>query len=141
MDAQLHSIHIFSFLLSAIVHDLGHPGRTNAFLINTMDDLAVTHNDKSILENYHIAQAFKIFRKPATNIFANMSPEEFRTIRRFMIECVLATDMSKHGQQITQGPQKLENMEDDKVFTLSLLLHAADISHACRPWDVTDRWT
>jgi len=139
--AQLDSIHIFSFLLSAVVHDIGHPGRTNAFLMNVMDDVAVIYNDKSVLENFHIASAFKIMRRPGTNIFSQMSLEEFRTVRRFMIECVLATDMSKHGKQMTLAQNKLENMADEKVFTLSFLLHAADIGHACRPWSMTEKWT
>ena len=128
-------------MLSAIVHDLGHPGMTNAYLVNTLDDCAITYNDRSVLENFHIAQAFKIIRKPTTNIFANMSPEEFRTVRRFMIECILHTDMSKHGETITQGPQKLENMAEEKVFTLASLLHAADISHCCRAFHITEKWT
>jgi len=69
--------------------------------MNTLDDVAVTYNDISVLENYHVSQAFKIMRDPAANIFANMSPEEFRTVRRVMIACVLATDMTKHAEQIT----------------------------------------
>jgi len=110
-------------------------------LMNVMDDVAVIYNDKSVLENFHIASAFKIMRRPGTNIFSQMSLEEFRTVRRFMIECVLATDMSKHGKQMTLAQNKLENMADEKVFTLSFLLHAADIGHACRPWSMTEKWT
>ena len=109
--------------------------------MNIMDDVAVIYNDKSVLENFHIASAFKIMRRPGTDIFAKMSAEEFRTVRRFIIECVLATDMSKHGKQLTTATNKMDNMADEKVFTLSFLLHAADIGHATRPWSITEKWT
>jgi hypothetical protein len=53
--AKLEKIHMASFLLAAMVHDLGHPGMNNAFLINSSDKIAVRYNDNSILENYHVA--------------------------------------------------------------------------------------
>lgn len=63
------------------------------------------YNDKSVLENYHVAEAFKIMSTPAANIFARMSPEEFRTVRRFLIAWVLATDMTKHGYLLNKNDQ------------------------------------
>ena len=57
----------FTAILSAAVHDLGHDGNNNAYHITTMSDLAVTYNDISVLENYHIAQTFKIIKKPECN--------------------------------------------------------------------------
>ena len=101
----------------------------------------MTYNDNSVLENYHLSTAFKIIRNPSTNIFANMSLEEFRTVRRFLIACVLATDMTKHSEIVTHASDKLDNMAEDHIFFLSTLLHAADISHPCRPWEMHEHWT
>ena len=70
-----------------------------------------------------------------------MSPEEFRTVRRLLIACVLATDMTKHGEIVTQASDKLDNMAEDHTFFLSTLIHAADISHPCRPWEMHEHWT
>ncbi|OON15773.1 hypothetical protein X801_08420 [Opisthorchis viverrini] len=32
-------------LLAAVVHDLDHPGRTNPFLVNSNNPLAILYND------------------------------------------------------------------------------------------------
>ena len=44
-----------ALLLSAIGHDLNHPGFTNAMLVNSRHFLAIRYNDISVLENHHAA--------------------------------------------------------------------------------------
>ena len=46
--------HALAALIAATVHDLDHPGRGNAFLMNTRQRLAILYNDHSILENHHV---------------------------------------------------------------------------------------
>lgn len=50
-------------LISAFVHDTDHPGVNNLYLVNTRDKLALRYNDKSVLENHHIAMAFNTMLK------------------------------------------------------------------------------
>lgn len=57
-------------LISGFVHDTDHPGYNNQYLVNTWDILALTYNDKSVLENHHIAIAFDTMLKdPSTCIY------------------------------------------------------------------------
>ena len=49
-----------SLLLAAAIHDFDHPGFTNSFLIATGDPLAILYNDRSVLENHHVASAWKL---------------------------------------------------------------------------------
>ena len=47
-------------LLAGVVHDIDHPGFNNIYMVNTKSPLAVRYNDEAVLENYHVATAFKI---------------------------------------------------------------------------------
>jgi len=58
--AELEGIHILSYLMSAVIHDIGHPGFNNAFMVAGNDPLAIQYNDKSVLENFHVAEGFRI---------------------------------------------------------------------------------
>ena len=54
---------IFSILISALVHDIGHPGNNNLFEINTCSELACRYNDLSVLEQFHCHLAFELIKK------------------------------------------------------------------------------
>ena len=54
------------------------------------------YNDNSVLENHHIAVAFKLLQNPACDIFSSLSSKQRMSVRKMMIDMVLATDMSKH---------------------------------------------
>ena len=47
-------------LFSAAIHDFRHPANNNNFEIMTLSDRALTYNNKSVLENFHVAEAFKM---------------------------------------------------------------------------------
>ena len=53
---------MMSYILAGACHDLGHPGFNNLFLIEKGDEIAITYNDMSVLENYHVASTFDIIK-------------------------------------------------------------------------------
>ena len=59
LEEVFSPLEIFAALFAAMIHDVGHPGRTNQFLINTGHEYALLYNDNSVLENHHLAVAFK----------------------------------------------------------------------------------
>lgn len=85
-------------LISAAVHDVDHRGKTNQFLCNSFDTLALLYNDKAVLENHHAATAFRLTLEldPKFNIFLNLEESQFKELRAIVIEMVLATEMSQH---------------------------------------------
>lgn len=99
-------------LLAAVIHDLDHPGRTNAYLINTRHQLALLYNDSSVLENHHVCLAFQLTLSDSRiNIFAQLSPEDYSTVRRAIVDCVLATDMNKHFEYLAKFQQCIGALE------------------------------
>lgn len=94
-------------LLSAIGHDLGHPGFNNAFQINARSPLAVVYNDQSVLENHHCSLFFQILARPACNIVHALTVDEYKAFRKLCIACILSTDMAKHFE-ILHRFEKLE---------------------------------
>ncbi|CAH8431567.1 unnamed protein product [Schistosoma rodhaini] len=90
-------------LLAAIVHDVDHPGKTNPFLVNSNDPLAILYNDIAVLESHHAAVSFELtLRSPDINIFQNLTREEYRTMRSYIVDMVLATEMVRHFDIVTK---------------------------------------
>ncbi|CAD7681660.1 unnamed protein product [Nyctereutes procyonoides] len=138
----LSEIEILAIIFAAAIHDYEHTGTTNSFHIQTKSECAILYNDRSVLENHHISSVFRMMQDDEMNIFINLTKDEFVELRALVIEMVLATDMSCHFQQVKCMKTALQQLERiDKPKALSLLLHAADISHPTKQWAVHSRWT
>lgn len=130
-------------ILSACIHDYQHPGRTNVFLMNTKNKLAVIYNDISVLENHHVASCFKLMYEKDSNFLENMPNDKFRKYRSLMIELVLATDFSKHFKELAKFKlrfSKENEAEKSKNSMLKMLMHAADVSNSTRKWPTYFEW-
>lgn len=125
----------------------GHPGVNNKFLINTNDDLALTYNDKSVLENFHAAQAFVHLRNPLCNFLPKIPDAVYREIRQIIVSCILNTDMAVHFEHMSKLEQKVaggkmdSRQAADRLFILECLVHAADLSNVAKDWNVSYRWS
>ncbi|KAM6106361.1 dual specificity calcium/calmodulin-dependent 3',5'-cyclic nucleotide phosphodiesterase 1B, partial [Pterocles gutturalis] len=138
----LTELEVLAIIFAAAIHDYEHTGTTNSFHIQTKSDCAILYNDRSVLENHHISAVFRMLQDDDMNIFVNLTKDEFAELRALVIEMVLATDMSCHFQQVKAIKTSLQQLERiDKSKVLSLLLHAADISHPTKHWAVHSRWT
>ena len=93
----------FGILLSAVVHDVDHPGNTNLFEVNSSSQLALLYNDTAVLENHHCATAFAVLRRPGNNVMKNLNPVIVQELRKTIVECVMATDMSVHFDLVNRA--------------------------------------
>eukprot|EP00195_Chlamydomonas_chlamydogama_P005551 CAMPEP_0202896684 /NCGR_PEP_ID=MMETSP1392-20130828/5636_1 /ASSEMBLY_ACC=CAM_ASM_000868 /TAXON_ID=225041 /ORGANISM="Chlamydomonas chlamydogama, Strain SAG 11-48b" /LENGTH=2072 /DNA_ID=CAMNT_0049582125 /DNA_START=504 /DNA_END=6722 /DNA_ORIENTATION=+ len=89
-----------SLYLAAITHDYEHKGVTNDYLIRTADPLALLYNDASPHENHHASASCTVMRGNKYNFVAGLTPKLRDTIRKTVIEIVLATDMKKHFAEL-----------------------------------------
>lgn len=147
-NAQNHlsPIMIFASLLSALVHDVAHPGNTNMFEINMRSDLALLYNDTSVLENHHCATAFRLMNKKGLDIFENIDFATRADIRKMMIACIIATDMHYHVSLIelianrANQDKWIINSVSEQLNYGKILLHAADMSNPTRVFPVSRAW-
>ncbi|XP_016406636.1 cAMP-specific 3',5'-cyclic phosphodiesterase 4B-like [Sinocyclocheilus rhinocerous] len=96
LDAVFTDLEILAAIFAAAIHDVDHPGVSNQFLINTNSELALMYNDESVLENHHLAVGFKLLQEDNCDIFQNLTKKQRQSLRKMVIDMVLATDMSKH---------------------------------------------
>jgi hypothetical protein len=137
------NLHSFSLLLSAIIHDFKHPGVNNNFLIRSQDKLALRYNDESVLENFHLSEAFKLLKIEKFNVLGGFKNEEKEFLRKTIIFLVISTDMAKHQQLLNDVQKKLVRKNDlngEKMMILASFLHLADLSNTLRPFHVCEEW-
>jgi len=138
-----------NLLVSAIGHDVGHPGVNNAFLVACNHPLAHMYNDKSVLENYHCAAYSQLLRRHWPKL-ATISG-----FRSTMISTILATDMQRHfdymtqlgelKERVTNSDAAVEDWSDkdkgqSRELVMAILMKAADISNVARPFDISSTW-
>ncbi|KEG10409.1 putative 3, 5-cyclic nucleotide phosphodiesterase [Trypanosoma grayi] len=143
---QLSKEELLAGLLAGAIHDFDHPGLNNNFHTKTNAYLSTLYNDRSILENHHIACVFEMIRNPRYNIFAPLSSEQLLAVRETMIEMVLATDMGNHGRifknfqvRMAETTDWFSNKEDVRL-ALSMSIKMADISNCARPHYIYAEW-
>uniref|UniRef100_A0A3Q4GHX7 Phosphodiesterase n=1 Tax=Neolamprologus brichardi TaxID=32507 RepID=A0A3Q4GHX7_NEOBR len=153
LDAVFTDLEILAAIFAAAIHDVDHPGVSNQFLINTNSELALMYNDESVLENHHLAVGFKLLQEENCDIFQNLSKKQRQTLRRMVIEMVLATDMSKHmslladlktmveTKKVTSSGVLMLDNYTDRMQVLRNMVHCADLSNPTKPLDLYRQWT
>eukprot|EP00238_Polyblepharides_amylifera_P007518 CAMPEP_0196591964 /NCGR_PEP_ID=MMETSP1081-20130531/71405_1 /TAXON_ID=36882 /ORGANISM="Pyramimonas amylifera, Strain CCMP720" /LENGTH=1203 /DNA_ID=CAMNT_0041915509 /DNA_START=156 /DNA_END=3767 /DNA_ORIENTATION=- len=138
-----------ALVVSALCHDLGHPGYSNTFLAASGHHLALEFNDTHVLENFHAKSAFKILRNKDANIFKYLEREQWSKVRELIIETILATDMSVHlavrkAYKQRQADADAFNPNDnlqDRLLAAKLLMKAADLSTVVKPFESCKLWS
>ncbi|XP_076122475.1 3',5'-cyclic-AMP phosphodiesterase 4C isoform X2 [Alosa pseudoharengus] len=153
LDAVFTDLEILAALFAAAIHDVDHPGVSNQFLINTNSELALMYNDESVLENHHLAVGFKLLHEENCDIFQSLSKRQRQSLRKLVIDMVLATDMSKHmslladlktmveTKKVTSSGVLLLDHYTDRIQVLRNMVHCADLSNPTKPLAVYRQWT
>ncbi|XP_071631484.1 3',5'-cyclic-AMP phosphodiesterase isoform X9 [Temnothorax longispinosus] len=152
LESVFTPLEITAALFAASIHDVDHPGLTNQFLINSSSELALMYNDESVLENHHLAVAFKLLQNEGCDIFVNMTKKQRQTLRKMVIDMVLSTDMSKHMSLLADLKTMVETKKvagsgvllldnyTDRIQVLENLVHCADLSNPTKPLALYRRW-
>jgi 3'5'-cyclic nucleotide phosphodiesterase len=143
---NLIDIDLFALIVSAICHDIGHPGLNNAFLVATGDELALKYNDHSCLEMMHCNKTFSILSNDSCNITKNLSKADFQRFRKNTLNAILATDLQVHFDKLNLFRANLEkqlDITDDKfrIMAIQMCLKCADIGHGARKLGIHKQWS
>ncbi|EPB82372.1 hypothetical protein HMPREF1544_10873 [Mucor circinelloides 1006PhL] len=159
-DMYLTDLDKSILMVAALCHDIGHPGFTNCFQINTKTELAEKYGGKSTLETYSVYLTMELLNKHNT---ANS-----HVVRDTIKDLILSTDMAYHSELVKQADQLSHFIEQSKKSSSNkrkhststalmppptnldpksrtslcrILLHAADISNMARPWVISKQWS
>ena len=130
-----------TLLITAIGHDVGHPGVNNGFLVRLNAPLAQLYNDRSVLESFHCAAYSQILRRYWPSAFGDCR------MRSLMISSILATDMGLHFDYMKKlgdlqnrlhesdntGSWDGRMIDEQKALACALLIKCADISNVVSP--------
>ncbi|XP_049588372.1 3',5'-cyclic-AMP phosphodiesterase 4C isoform X2 [Syngnathus scovelli] len=153
LEAVFTDLEVMAVLFASAIHDVDHPGVTNQFLINTSSELALMYNDASVLENHHLAVGFKLLQGDNCDIFQNLSKKQRDSLRKMVIDMVLATDMSKHMNFLADMKTMVETKKvtslgvllldnySDRIQVLQNMVHCADLSNPTKPLELYRQWT
>ncbi|KFP11542.1 cAMP-specific 3',5'-cyclic phosphodiesterase 4D, partial [Egretta garzetta] len=153
LEAVFTDLEIMAAIFASAIHDVDHPGVSNQFLINTNSELALMYNDASVLENHHLAVGFKLLQEENCDIFQNLSKKQRQSLRKMVIDMVLATDMSKHMNLLADLKTMVETKKvtslgvllldnySDRIQVLQNMVHCADLSNPTKPLELYRQWT
>lgn len=65
-----------------------HNERVSFLCIYIGSELALMYNDESVLENHHLAVAFKLLQNDGCDIFQNVNKKQRQTLRKMVIDMV-----------------------------------------------------
>ncbi|XP_078662784.1 cGMP-inhibited 3',5'-cyclic phosphodiesterase 3A-like isoform X6 [Branchiostoma floridae x Branchiostoma belcheri] len=145
------ALELMALYVAAAMHDYDHPGRTNAFLVATSAPQAVLYNDRSVLENHHAAAAWALLLfRPELNFLCHLETAEFKRFRFLVIEAILATDLKRHFDFLTEFNAKMNEddspgidwrNENDRLLVVQMCIKLADVNGPCKAENLHITWT
>lgn len=158
----------FAVVLSAIVHDMDHPGVPNAQLVKERSTTAMLYKNKSIAEQNSLCLAWSLLLDPRYEELRHTiytTHAELKRFRQLLVNCVMATDVidkdlnalrrarwekafSNHHHQNHQNhhhhhpkPGSMENADSRKAtIVLEHLIQASDVAHLMQHWHLYRKW-
>ncbi|CAD8146396.1 unnamed protein product [Paramecium octaurelia] len=131
-------------LISSLAHDIGHPGLNNGFMTANRCRLALLFNDQSVLENYHSFLLFQVLTQSKCNIIENLSSNEIKGFRKYCLNLILDTDLTRHFQLMNKFQNYLNVNESpaiDQQLIMSIGIKCADVGHGAKELKLHKIWS
>jgi 3'5'-cyclic nucleotide phosphodiesterase len=146
----------FAVVLSALIHDLDHPGVSNGQLINEDPKMAARYKGQSVAEQNSVDLAWTVLMSPDYNMLrmAIFSTEtELRRFRSLLVNSIIATDIfdkelgtlrknrwNKAFYETTPEDSSHEVTSRKATIVIEHLIQASDVAHTMQHWHVYQKW-
>jgi class 3 adenylate cyclase len=146
----------FACVLSALIHDVDHPGVPNAQLIEENPQLAKFYKDKSVAEQNSVDLSWELLQdKNFRDLWLAICPNESDRVRfrQLVVNSVMATDImdkdlkclrNKRWERAFSGDSVEESPKDavDRKATIVIehLIQASDVAHTMQHWHIYRKW-
>jgi len=143
---RLSDVEAMALLVSALCHDLEHPGVTNPFLVGVRSELAIIYNDRSVLENHHCCRCFQLLYHQSIDFFKNWKDADILRFREVAVANIMATDMARHGEYINRlraratGTNFEEERDVEIMKEMEIVIKIADIGNVGKPFPCAMKW-
>ncbi|KAL4504143.1 hypothetical protein ABPG72_020981 [Tetrahymena utriculariae] len=155
----------FVGLLSGLAHDMNHKGVNNLYKVKRKAENSLRYMEQAVLENMHVSTFFHIIsRNPQFDIASKFQDAaKLNKFKKLTVSNILATDMGRHGQfisdlkiktnaylKIKQDPENADPLdkyqafnrdsEQDREFLTNIMVHSCDIGNPCYSFDNYMNW-
>jgi len=143
---HLNDFDRFLLLISALAHDVDHPGNDNRWEMKSKSEWAQECESSSVIEFHSVELTKDILAKEECDILDGFSATERKEFITNLEELILFTDFAEHGDFVHVFRKHI--MDNGKNFSnpafkrlvRAALLKAADIGNLAKPFPMARRW-
>ena len=122
------------------MHDLQHPGVTNAFLRSTNHEMFQKFGPESTAEKMHFGAFLALIDNPALDFLRPLGHPVRSRIIDLVEEIVLSTDMARHSDFVSMDEPVCPESDIIK-YRLSFAMKISDLSHCFRKFQIHRKFT
>ena len=148
----------FACVFAALVHDVDHPGVSNATLIQENAPVSIVYKHKSVAEQNSVDIAWRLLMEPKYKELREaicLTVPELIRFRQLVVNAVMATDiMDKDLKNLRndrwekafaitdiEGDEgACDNVNRKATIVIEHLIQASDVAHTMQHWYVYLKW-
>jgi 3'5'-cyclic nucleotide phosphodiesterase len=145
----------FAIVFAALIHDIDHPGVSNAQLVLEQSDLATAYYGKSVAEQNSVDLSWSLLTGPQFSDLRNcicVTDAEWQQFRQMVVNVVIATDLFDADLRVLREMRWTKSFADSKALEsvddtnrratiiIDLIIQSSDVSHTMQHFTVYKKW-
>jgi hypothetical protein len=146
----------FSCVLSALIHDIDHPGVPNVQLVKEGHEVATQYNKKSPAEQHSVDLAWDLLMEDQyTELRSTIyqTDAELIRFRQLLVNSVMATDIAdkelkvlrnlrwdRAFSSVTVDGDQRDTINRKATIVIEHLIQASDVAHTMQHWHIYRKW-